>query len=155
MKDSRRIDSPLGVDAMTRAYSNDLRLRVIEAVESGASRHEAADWFETSVSSAVRWVQRWKECGSCTPKPRGGSVSPLEEHARRILALVAERPDLTLEEGVAELRKWRIPTSKSSLARFFERHDITFKKEEPACGGTAARRRGAGAPAVDAGASQT
>ena len=42
------------------------------------------------------------------PKPRGGSVSPLEEFAVEILDLIAQRPDLTLVETVAELRKRRI-----------------------------------------------
>ena len=60
--------------------------------------------------------------------PRGGSISPLEEFAAEILALVAEQPDLTLVETVAELRKQRIKTSRSALWRFLERHDISFKK---------------------------
>jgi transposase len=34
-----------------------MRMRVIEVVEAGASRREAAEQFEVSVSSAVRWVQ--------------------------------------------------------------------------------------------------
>ena len=90
---------------MPKSYSGDLRERVIEAVEIGASRREAADCFEVSVSSAVRWLQCWRETGSSAPKPRGGSVSSLEKHAARILALVAEQPDLTLEETLAESRK--------------------------------------------------
>jgi len=135
---------------MSKADSEDLRERVVEAVESGASRREAADRFEISVSSAVRWLQRWHETGSCAAKPHGGSVSPLEEHAERILALVADQPDVTLDETVAQLRKWRIQTSTSAVDRFFQRHGITFKKEEPASRRTAARRRGAGAPALDA-----
>jgi transposase len=44
---------------MPRSYSGDLRERVIEAVESGASRRETAERFEVSVSSAIKWVQRW------------------------------------------------------------------------------------------------
>jgi len=52
----------------------------------------------------------------------------LEAHAERILALVAERPDLTLKETLVELLKRRIRTSKSALSRFFIRHNITFKK---------------------------
>ena len=135
---------------MSKAYSQDLRERVVEAVASGASRHEAADRFEISVSSAVRWVQRQTETGACAAIPHGGSVSPLEEHAKRILGLVAEQPDLTLNEITAQLRKCRIRTSKSSVSRFFERHEITFKKEEPARGRTAARRCRAGAAALDA-----
>ena len=113
---------------MPKSYSGDLRERVIEAVELGASRREAAERFEVSVSSAVKWLQRWRESGSAAPKPRGGSVSPLEEHMARVLAVVAEQPDLTLVETVAELRKQRIRTSRSSLWRFLDRHGLTLKK---------------------------
>src|SRR5437762_12817043 len=113
---------------MPRCYSGDLRERVIEAVEKGASRREAAEHFDVSVSSAIKWLQRWHESKSAAPKPRGGSVSPLEEFAAQILARVAEQPDLTLVEIVAKLRKQRIRTSRSSLWRFLDRHDITLKK---------------------------
>jgi hypothetical protein len=41
------------------------------------------------VSSAVKWLQRWRERKSAAPKPRGGSISPLEECATEILALVS------------------------------------------------------------------
>src|SRR4029077_3627707 len=81
-------------------YSRDLRERVITAVETGASRREAAERFEVSVASAVKWLQRWYQQRSATPKPRGGSVSPLEEFAVGILDLIAQRPDLTLVETV-------------------------------------------------------
>ena len=52
MSESLGIDSPFRGWAMPKSYSADLRERVIEAVEMGASRHEAADRFEVSVSSA-------------------------------------------------------------------------------------------------------
>ena len=149
MSDSSGIDSPLMGCAMPKSYSADLRKRVIEAVEAGASRREAAESFDIDTSSAVRWLQCWNETGRCAPKPRGGSISPLERRAEQILALVAEQPDLTLEETTAELRKRRIRTSKSAVSRFFQRHDITFKKKESAGGRTASRRRGPGAPALD------
>ena len=133
---------------MARPYSMDLRERVIEAVEAGASRREAGERFEISASSSIRWLQRWHESGSAAPKPRGGSVSPLEEFAAQVLALVAERPDLTLVEAVAELRKRRIKTSRSSLWRFLDRHNITLKKKPASCR-TATSRCGAGAPTLD------
>lgn len=114
---------------MPKAYSGDLRERVIEAVEGGASRREAAERFEVSVASAVKWLQRWRQTRSATPKPRGGSISALEEFAAEILALIAEQADLTLVEMVAELRKRRIRTSRSSLWRFLDRHNITLKKK--------------------------
>ena len=42
--------------------------------------------------------------------------------------MIAEHPDLTLVETLAELRKRRIRTSRSALWRFLDRHNITFKK---------------------------
>ena len=119
---------------MAKAYSGDLRIRVIEAVEAGASRHQAGKRFRVSVSSSVRWLQRWQDIGSSEPQPRGGSVSPLDEYAEAILDLVAERPDLILRELVAELRKQGIRTSRSALWRFLDHHGLTFKKK-PAGGG--------------------
>jgi transposase len=132
----------------TRSYSCDMRERVIEAVEAGASRREAAEVFGVSVASAVKWVQRWREQGSAAAKPRGGSTSPLEKIADKILAFSAEQPDLTLDEMVAGLRKRAIHASRSSLSRFFERHGITFKKK-PAGRRTAAARRRTSTPALD------
>jgi transposase len=149
MSESLDIDSPFRGLAMPKSYSGDLRERVIEAVTmEGVSRREAAERFDISASSAIRFVQRWDESGSAAPKPRGGSVSPLEAHAERILTLVAERPDLTLMETVAELLKRRIQTSKSALSRFFGRHGITFKKKFAGRRATASRR-GSRAPTLD------
>jgi len=148
MSESLRIDSPLRGLAMPKAYSCDLRERVIEAVQTGASRREAAERFEVSVASAVKWLQRWHEAHVAVPKPRGGSISPLEASAAEILDLIATHPDLTLVESVAELRKRRIKTSRSSLWRFLDRHGITLKKK-PASGRTAASRYRASAPTLD------
>src|ERR1700694_334364 len=129
MSESLCIDSPFRGWPMPKSYSGDLRERAIEVVEmDGASRREAAELLGVSVASTVRWLQRWHDIGSAEPKPRGGSVSPLEEFAAQVLALVAEQPDLTLVETVAELRKRRIRTSRSSLWRFLDRHEITLKK---------------------------
>ena len=113
---------------MPKSLSGDLRERVIEAVQAEASRREAAERFEISASAAVKWLQRWRDHGVCVAKPRGGSRSILEDHAERILALVDEQPDRTLDELVAAMRKRRIPGSRSALWRFLDRHDITFKK---------------------------
>jgi transposase len=113
---------------MPKPYSDDLRERVIEAVAAGASRREAAESFNLCPSSAVKWLQRWHDTGSAKAKPTGGSTSPLEAHAERLLALVAEQPDLTLDEIVAAMRKRRIRGSRTAVWRFFARHDFTFKK---------------------------
>jgi transposase len=77
------------------------------------------------------------------------SISPLEEFTTEILALVGEQPDLTLVETVAALRKRRIKTSRSSLWRFLDRHNITLKKKPASCRAGASRCR-ASAPTLDA-----
>ena len=53
------------------------------------------------MASAVKWLQRWYQQSSAAPKPRGGSVSPLEEFAVEILDLIAQRPDLTWLQNCA------------------------------------------------------
>jgi transposase len=55
---------------MHRPYPGELRTRVIDFVEGGGSRRGAAEQFEVSVSSAIRWVQRFREDGTCEPMPR-------------------------------------------------------------------------------------
>ena len=109
-------------------YPGELRMRVIDFVEGGGSRRGAADEFEVSVSSAIGWVQRFREDGTCEPMPRGGSTSPLEKYSRQILAFISAQRDLTLDEIVSALHKRRIPGSRSALSRFFARHGITCKK---------------------------
>ena len=133
---------------MHRPYPGELRVRVIRFVEGGGSRREAAEAFDVSVSSAIRWMQRFLDDGTCQPMPRGGSTSPLEKHSRRILTLIREQSDLTLDEIVSALHKQRIPASRSALSRFFARHGITFKKKS-AGGRAEASRRGSGAPTLD------
>ena len=114
---------------MPKAYSLDLRERVVGAVEAGASCHEAAAAFEISVSSAIRWVARVRETGSVAAKPTGGKCSPLDAHKDWLLELIAGEPDLTLEEIRARLRARGIGASTSMVWRFFKRHDITLKKK--------------------------
>jgi transposase len=60
---------------MARPYSSDLRERVVEAVDEGATRLEAAERFGISVSSAVRWHQAWRETGTFEAKSCGGEAA--------------------------------------------------------------------------------
>ena len=134
---------------MPRPYSDDLRARVIEAIEAGASRRETAERYELSASVVVIWAQRWEKTGSVAAKPSGGSTSPLEDHAEFLLALIAEQPDLTLDEIVAAMAKRGIAGSRSAVWRFFDRRGISFKKNFVRVGAKA-RRRGPRAQTLDA-----
>jgi len=138
---------------MPKPYSQDLRERVVAAVAEGKTRHAAAAQFKVSVSSAVRWMQRWEASGTVAAKPTGGSTSPLEQHEAVLRAVVEEQPDLTLDEFCAVLGERKIATSRVSLHRFFERHELSFKKNA-ARQRTRARRRGSSARALAAGSAR-
>ena len=149
MSESIGIDSLLGGTTMPKAYSADMRGRVIGRVESGGSRREAAEHYDVSASTAVIWVKCFRETGRCAAKPRGGSASPLEKHADFLLALIDAQPDLTLDEIISAMRKRKIAGGRTAIWRFFQRHKVTFKKK-PARRRAGARGRGAGTPTLEA-----
>jgi transposase len=101
MRDSIGTDSLWGAGRCREP----IQRSVIARVESGASRREAAEHYDVSASTAVTWVKCFRESGRCAAKPRGGSVSPLEEHREFLLALIDEQPDLTLDEVVCAMRQ--------------------------------------------------
>ena len=128
---------------MARPYSVDLRERVVRAVEAGASCRAAAATFAVSVSFVVKLRQRWRKTGSVAPdRYGGGKGSPLEAAAEEILALVAARPDLTIEELRVRLAASGIRTSRSALGRFLLAHGLTRKKRP----GTPPSRNGRTSP---------
>ena len=84
---------------MPAPYSQDLRQRVIGFMALGGSAGAAATRFEVSISSAIRWAQRWRAEGHARPRAMGGDRrSRLSEHGAKVLQLVAQEPDLTLRE---------------------------------------------------------
>ena len=133
---------------MPGPLSLDIRERVIARVESGSSRREAAEQFDVSASAAIKLMQRWSATGSAEAKPTGGSQSPLDDHKDQILAILADKPDMTLSEAAAAIGKRVIKTSISAIWRFCKRHKITFKKNS-ARSRAGASRRGEGKAALD------
>lgn len=127
---------------MAKPYSDDLRRRVVETVEDGATIPEAAERLGVSISSVVRFLRRRRETGSVKPSKFGGykpySLSPYEKRIRR---LVREQPDITLAELQARLTKEKVSVAQSSVFRFLRHLGLTFKKK-PARGraGSAGRR---------------
>ncbi len=116
--------------SMGKPYSEDLRRRIIDAVEAGASRRQAAQTFSVSASSAVRVLKRWNDEGAVAARPMGAPKrSRLDDHEAWLLELIVVTPDLTLEEIQASLDAERgMTTSVPTIWRFYERHDISFKK---------------------------
>ena len=115
---------------MAKGYSNDLRERAIAIVEDGESAREAARLLKVATSTAIRWVGMWTTTGSVEAKPGTGHCrSPLNKHEQWLLDLIAAEPDLTLDDirlRLSGAKKLKIGTS--SIWRFYDRHEITFKK---------------------------
>jgi transposase len=83
-----------------KAYSQDLRERVIAAIEAGQhSQPEIAVIFEISESTIDKWMKRWRDTGSVAALPFGGGRQrALKECADVIRAEVKQQPDVTLDE---------------------------------------------------------
>jgi transposase len=115
---------------MARAYSLDLRERVVASVASGNSCRVAARLFNVSVASVVKWSQRVRTTGSVAAKPMGGKRPYVLEREREwLLGRLSEKPDLTLHALLDELRcRRRVVVACDTLWRFLRREGISFKK---------------------------
>lgn len=117
---------------MAKPLSEDLRVRVIQAVEGGMSRRAAAERFGVSPASAVRFVREWRESGTKRAKRQGGDRRShrIEAYREFILSAIEAKPDLTLEEIAEMLESERaVSFAPSSIWRFLDRHAVTFKKK--------------------------
>lgn len=116
---------------MTRAYSQDLRDRVIAAVEDeGLSRREAARRHRISDAAAVRWLQAMRQGRRGALGQGGDRRSRLSGHRTWLLALIEAEPDLTLRV-VAErlLAEHGVKADAGMLSRFFTGNGISSKKK--------------------------
>jgi transposase len=126
---------------MARAYSFDLRERVVAAVIHGQSCRSVAKTFGVSVASVVKWSQRFRATGSAAAKPMGGRRPyALEDERNWILTRISESPDLTLRALAAELATRGIAVSHYAVWHFLQREGITLKKRSARQRARAARR---------------
>ncbi len=78
---------------MSKAYSEDFRIRVIRYVEGGASICAAARRFEIGVATVGRWFRQWRRNGMAAAGPRGHpGGSKLDAHADFLLDLFKKTP---------------------------------------------------------------
>lgn len=80
----------------TKAYSNDLRLRVIEYIKSNDSQKSAASLFSVGKNTVSRWWLRYKIEGSLVSKSRGGRKGKID--LMKLEEFVNLNPDKTLKE---------------------------------------------------------
>ena len=115
---------------MGKPLSMDLSSRALCAVDEGMSCRAAARRFGVAPATVIRWYDQRRSTGSCAAKAQGGDTRSgrIEAHAHTILALHAERRDITLEELRQALNQRGVSVALSTLHRFFARHGITRKK---------------------------
>ena len=112
-----------------KPYSLDLRERVVARVAAGEPVRSVAAAFDVSVSSVVKWSQRWRATGSAAAKPMGGKRRDVMSPARDyVLARLEEEPSLALRALQAELADKGIRVSYGALWRFVHREGLSFKK---------------------------
>ena len=135
---------------MPRAYSLDLRERVVRFVSTGHSRHAAAAHFAVSVSFVVKLMTAYHATGQLAPRRSGGRRhAKLEPHRGFLLGRIAQKDDITMPELAAELRAATgTKADPSSLSRWLIRNGYRFKKNA-AGERTRAPRRAPGARRMD------
>ena len=113
-----------------KAYSEDLRERVVRAVAIGTPRDEVAATFAVSVPTITRWLRRQRETGSLAPKPIPGP--PASKRDALVAALperLAEHADATLEEHCSWWHEQRgVEVSTATMSRAITALDWTRKK---------------------------
>jgi len=114
---------------MTRAYSLDLRERVVSAVQSGQSCRAVASRFGIAASSVVKWRGRYRETGSVAPGKMGGHRRRvLDPHRDFIVEEIGRTPHLTVR-GLRDILVARgIAVSRQAVWRFLRREGLSFKK---------------------------
>lgn len=115
---------------MVRAYSNDLRERVVAAVAAGESCRAVAARFDVAVSSVVKWSQRQRRTGSVAPDKMGGHRPViLAPHREFIVERLRAVPHLTLHRLKDELAARGVVVSHNTVWTFLRREGLRFKKK--------------------------
>jgi transposase len=114
-----------------KAYSLDLRERVMEAVEElGYTDAEAAEQYEVSERSIARWRKQYAEMGSYAPKPHaGGPRCKLIPAEATIRMAVEAQPDISLAALCAQVaRRHQLTASASMMCRALAKLKLPLKK---------------------------
>src|SRR5258707_9298941 len=112
---------------MGKPYSDDLRERVIAAIEAGHTREEVAELFNMALSTVGGFIKRKRETGSVSPDKFGGDKTfSLEPHTDLVMEIVAEQPDRTLSELQARLKEKKVKGSQTGVSPLLPHIKLTF-----------------------------
>src|SRR3712207_706786 len=107
-----------------KAYSKDLRLRVLDAVDQGTPRAEAVRLVQVSLPAIKRWLRRRRETGSLAPPRRPGRPAVKMRPLRAVLGPQLEaQPDAALAEHCREWeRTQHVRVSPATMSRVIVGH---------------------------------
>ena len=130
---------------MPKAYSGDLRERVLLACERGKlSRAKIAALFHVGESTLYRWLETWRSEGRREAKPHAGGPEPRLDAAalEELKAIVAEANDLSLAEYAAKLQERAgVAASGPTVSRALKKLGLPRKKDPAGAGAGPARHR--------------
>jgi len=113
-----------------KAYSQDLRERIVRAVGQGMPKSQVARTFAVSLATVKNYVRQWHQTGSLARKPIPGrprGIPPTQDAA--LVAQLRARPDATLAElATAWKAAHRVAVSVATLSRAIRRVRWTRKK---------------------------
>src|SRR5262249_18719159 len=112
-----------------RAYSLDLRERIIKSWQQGQGKSAIARLFMVSLSTVKRYIKRFQVLGHVRPTVQGHRPSKLTKRFRKRLARqVEDHADFTLAQHAALWqRREKMPVSESTLSRVIRRLGFTLK----------------------------
>ena len=114
------------------AYSKDLRLKVLAAVDRGVPRREVVGAFGVSLAALKRWLKRRSEGEDLSPRPSPGrtpSILATDEERRALWAQLEANDDATLERHCEMWeRKRGVRVSVATMSRAVRKLGWTYKK---------------------------
>jgi transposase len=113
-----------------KAYSSDLRAKILAAVDDGMSKMEAARVFRVGISTIKRYARQRHQTGSLEPKRHPGRPPTIRPAQRELLwAQVAAHPAAFLDEQCALwAARTGIRVSIATMSREIRRLEWTRKK---------------------------
>src|SRR4051794_27696459 len=127
-----------------KAYSGDLRIRALDALDLGTPRPEVIRLFGVSTATLTRWRRRQRQTGSLAESPRPGPPKAKTAGLKvGLLARLPEHADATLEE---HCRWWEqasgVRVSHATMSRAITRDCGWTRKKSLGGPANATRRNG-------------
>lgn len=122
-------------DYIMRAYSVDLRQRIVAAVLSGQTQRQVAERFDVSLPTVQRYVGLHRDQANLAPKRHPGRKPIFDaDQQQQLRALMQQQPDRTVQSLV---EAWKDKTGAtvawSTLHLTLHRMGFSFKKEPGRC----------------------